>query len=343
MDPSNSARLMVGSNQIQETKNAKDASPVWKVIGITGSTQFITALAIAPSNGKTIYAGTADKHLWVTTSAGTQWTKLDTGMFGVAPGYPVDIRVDPANSKHVFAVTGFGGTASVWHLGPADNFTKWANITGDLPSNLGVSAIFVDWQYAIPALWVGTARGAYHSVNLGQNWTKFAVDLPNTNVTDLQGFSPRNILAAATSGRGAFEIFIKPSKITGSVIQNPGNKAVSGVLVFLETGGNATPNQDEYKTTTDARGHYQFAKVGPGRYTPRVVPPPGLFQSRASTRSLYVNGSDVTAPVLVVQSESAQLTAQVEQVRAPELHLLPGQVSGVPISTVGVPDPAREE
>lgn len=338
MDPTNAKRLLLGSNQIQETKNADAATPVWKVVGIPGNSQFITALATP--HGKTIYAGTADKHLWVTRDAGASWSHLDNGMFGVAAGKPVDIRVDPLNDKHLFAVTSGGGTTKVWHLGPGTNVTQWENITGDLPSNLGVSAIFVDWQYAIPALWVGTSRGVYHSVNLGQNWTKFSVDFPNTNVTDLQGYSARNLLAASTSGRGAFEMFIKPSKISGRVIELPSNKPVKGALVFLETGGNKEPNSNEYKTTTDITGHYEFLKLGPGKYTPRVVPPEGFVQTASSIHTLTVNGSSVTARDIVVQSK-----VQVGLVTAPvHAHdLLPGQLSGVPISIIGVPDPAREK
>jgi|GEM_PF-5337710 len=327
MDPSNSARLLLGSNQVLETKNAKAAIPTWASIGTPSPNQFITALAIAPSDGKTVYAATKDGHVWFTVNGGAQWKQRDTGLFGNSNGYVVDFSVDPANAKHLFAVTKSAGAAKVWRLGPANGFSQWVNITGNLPTNLSLSTIFVDWQYSVPALWVGTSRGVYQSVDSGQTWNKFAHDMPNANVTDLENSPSVNVLAAATSGRGLFEILIKPSKISGSAIQNPGNVPMAGASIFLDVNGSGTSDASEYHATTDAGGHYQFGKLPPGTYMPRVVPPAGFVQTSASTKSITVNGSNANAGAIVVQHSSQMFQVEEAETIQQVIHpVLPGGI-----------------
>lgn len=80
IDSSNPKRLLIGTTKVWETKNASAASPTWKAIsgilgGASANQQYITALAIAPSDPKTIYAATADGHVFATSNGGTSWPK----------------------------------------------------------------------------------------------------------------------------------------------------------------------------------------------------------------------------------------------------------------------------
>ena len=61
-------------------------------------------------------------------------------------------------------------------------------------------------------IYTGTARAVYRSVDLGVNWQKFGLYLPNTVVNDLQIIPASNILAAGTFGRGAWEILLSTPK-----------------------------------------------------------------------------------------------------------------------------------
>ena len=79
-------------------------------------------------------------------------------------------------------------------------------ITGNLPSGDYTNSIAVDWRPATPVLYVATARGVYQSADLGAHWSLFGEALPNSPVTDLQINTSLNVLAAATYGRGVWEI-----------------------------------------------------------------------------------------------------------------------------------------
>ena len=208
MDPSNAKRLLLGLTQVFECKDATVANPVWKAISgvLSPSGKCITALAIAESSGKVIYAATADGHVWTTTNDGDHWNENDTGLLGSGVGKIVDIRIDPSNAKRAFGVTSGGGGNNIWFLDPAD--ATWKNMSGNMPSNLGVVSIAVDWRFVPNVLYVGSARGVFRSLDLGVHWKRFAKDMPHAPVIDLQTLPIQNILAASTSGRGVFEILM---------------------------------------------------------------------------------------------------------------------------------------
>jgi len=210
MDPTNPARVLFGADQVFESTNIGSASPTWTPISGTlsldPSNPFVISLAIAPSDPNTVYAATQDGHLWVTYNDGLAWTECDSGLSGNV----LDVRVDPLERTHAFAVTG----NDVWQLSPPG--VSWSKITGNIPGYLGLKTIFVDWRGAVPRLFVGTNRGVYQSANLGVTWTKFDAGLPNTTIGDLQAHTYEHkgrrhlVLAAATYGRGAWEILLRP-------------------------------------------------------------------------------------------------------------------------------------
>jgi hypothetical protein len=291
--------------------------PAWQPISPvlsnndTPSNGYITALAIAPSDPQTIYAATRDGKVWVTTKGGglgtNDWVEMDAGLFynkdnnpNGAFGQVWQFLINPTNAKQVFAVTNDSGRRNVWYLDPES--AKWQNLSGDFPWSLLSRTMYVDWRFKIPVLYVGTTRGVYQSVNFGTNWKPFGNFLPNTQAEDLQGLPDKNILAAGTFGRGAWEISIPPSSVTGSVYLdldgdgtlNAQDHGLAGVLVYLDVNGSGVPAPNEYRTLTDAQGNYSFPMVPSSTYTVRVALPPEFVSSTPSAYRLTLAGSRET-------------------------------------------------
>jgi photosystem II stability/assembly factor-like uncharacterized protein len=340
MDPSNASRLLLATNKVFETINATATTPTWKPMsGVLSPApkvggQYIMALAIAPSNGKVVYASTSDGHVWLTEDGGPHWKQFDAGLFG--NGAVVDMRVDPANPKHVFAVTNAGGGANVWQLQPATQ--TWLNISGNFPSKLAASAIFADFQYAIPPLYVGATRNIYHSIDLGNSWSVFSVDMPNTSISDLEFDPKHNMLIAGTTGRGAFGILTPPSKISGIVFEDPdgdgvygaADKGMAGVSVFLDVNGNGKHDAFEYHTTTNAEGRFAFDKVPPGTYTVCQAPLLGFAPTTAPFKPVAVSGSDIENRYF--GNKPMPIKFPVGPLHAADHVLLPGRMPGEPLA-----------
>ena len=338
IDPTKPARLLIGTTRVWQTTNATAASPTWKAIsGILGgakvSQQYITALAIAPSDPKTIYAATADGHVWATTDGGANWAARDSNMFGMGGGKIVDIRIDPENPNRAFAVG--AGQGSVWYLDTVGGSLQWTNISGDLPSYLRSGTIFADWRFATPALYLGTSRGAYHSVNMGAHWSVFGLDLPNTVVSDLES-ATQDVLVAATIGRGAWAILAPSSSISGKItlplepgVVHPGDP-VEGVTIILDAGGGVREHMPT--AVTNARGRYFFEKVPPGTYTVRRIAPPGYMDPCDGPVRITVQGSDVCDLDFHYRFSPELARASGPYGWAADLNTLPGRQPSQPIA-----------
>ena len=266
LDKNNPSRLLAVEDRVFETK---DSGANWKaisgVLSMDPNNTFIAAIAIAPSDSNTICASTQDGKLWRTQNDGGSWSEYDTGLSGIL----IDLRVDPANAAHVFAVS----SNTVWHL-PASGL-PWVNITGSIPivpNNFGLYAIFVDWQPATPTLFVGTDRGLYVSVDLGVNWNKSTAGLPNTRINDLQGETLTNgnlLLAAATFGRGAWEILLKSCTVV--LNRNPiGQDEVDARRLQPPGSSGGLPIQDAFRVIVDGFTASQLGLTGPSSTLPSL-------------------------------------------------------------------------
>ena len=164
MDPSNAKRLVLGTNKVFECKDATAVNPVWKAIsdvlspsGDVGSNtlrRWPSHLRLLICSMRQPPTGMCGQPL--TTAATGPRTTPDCSGSGV--GKVVDIRIDPTNIKRAFrrSPTVEPGK-NIWFHDPADG--KWKNISGDMPLNLGVASIAVDWRFTPNVIYVGSARG----------------------------------------------------------------------------------------------------------------------------------------------------------------------------------------
>ena len=209
MDPSNHDRLLIGTTKILETKNASAASPTWNAISnvLTGDAQHVTA------RGRTFRR----EHDLCRDARRARLVHLRRRIALVPTGQRPercrgagvigDLSIDPADAGHVYAVA----SGDVWELStPAGGTPIWTRLTGAVPPFETGAALYVDWHAPAPVLYVGTDRGVYSSVDRGATWGRFGTNLPQSPVAAFASMTDGStrILAAATHGRGAWEILL---------------------------------------------------------------------------------------------------------------------------------------
>jgi hypothetical protein len=210
MDPSNSSRLILGTNRVYETTNRASN---WSPISNPGSNGWtvsstIDSLAIAASDGNTIYAS-AGGHIFVTFNDGATWHQRDI------PGFSdhfQDLLVDPANNMTAYAVRDrFTGGSGGHVFMTTDGGQHWTDISGNLP-DVPTNTIALDPRTHV--LYIGTDAGVYASNDGGTTWAPFAIGMPNVRVTQLVLNTTESVLAAGTFGRGVWEIGITRFLVT---------------------------------------------------------------------------------------------------------------------------------
>jgi photosystem II stability/assembly factor-like uncharacterized protein len=201
MDPANSNRLVLGTNRVYETTSGGD---LWSPIspGTAGWTvnDNLDAIGLAASDVNTVYA-TAGGHIFVTADRGSTWQQRDVA--GLADPHFRALLVDPSNAQAVYAVRDRFDGGHVFRT--ADGGQTWSDISGDLP-NVPVNAIAVDAVANV--VYLGTDAGVFASNDSGVHWATFRAGLPNAQVVELKWNPALNLLAAATHGRGVWEILV---------------------------------------------------------------------------------------------------------------------------------------
>jgi photosystem II stability/assembly factor-like uncharacterized protein len=213
LDPAHAGRLLAGTSRVYETLNG---GGLWTPIstpgtgGWTASTA-IDALATAGSNTSTVYAATQG-HLFVTFNDGAAWQQIDI------PGYSDHIAalaVDPTNNLVAYAVRDrFTGGPGGHVFKTTNGGATWTDISGNLP-DVPVNALALDRRTGL--VYAGTDAGVYVTNNGGTSWVALGAGLPNVRVTGLELNAAQNILAAATAGRGLWEIAVAHLRVLPSV------------------------------------------------------------------------------------------------------------------------------
>lgn len=182
-----------------------DAAQSWYATAGGSSLDGNPALSMALSftNPDTVYVGTApiynNAHIFRTTNGGANWQNIT----GSLPNrYPMDIAVDPRNSKTVYVVYGGFGTGHIYKS--SNGGSDWTNITGTLP-DVPTTAVIVD-PYNSNVIYVGNDITVYISTNGGLDWNSYNEGLPEAIfVSDLGICNANGTIRVATHGNGLFE------------------------------------------------------------------------------------------------------------------------------------------
>jgi hypothetical protein len=182
----------------------------------------ITTIAVAPSDSATVYAGTDDANVWVTTNAGGSWAKID----GALPErWITRVTVDPDDDAIAYAtLSGFREAEHLPHVFRTTDWgASWSDISGNLPE-APVNDLVVDPALA-SVLYVATDVGVYMTQDLGGTWFALGAGLPLVVVDDLDlpGGSSAT-LYAATYGRSMYSIDVS----SGTYVEGPGGEGSVG-------------------------------------------------------------------------------------------------------------------
>ena len=341
MDPSNSQTLYFGTNRVYQTTNGASR---WTAISpdLTGGNSFfgvLSTIAVAPHNSNTVYVGTMDNRVQVTTNAGagpsSTWTNVSAGL---PPRVVTHVAVDPTISTTAYATfsgfTGFGD--NLGHVFKTTNRgSAWTDISGDLP-NTPINFLVIDPD-APSTLFVATDVGVFYSATGGTSWTSLVNRLPRIAVLGLTLHKPSGTLRASTHGRGAWDINIAdftpgPPSVTtnpatnvasfSAILNGSLNPRGSTTRVFFQYGpttsyGFTTPTQthtgNNFRTTSaninnlGANTTYHFRIVATNSYGTR-------YGSDKTFTTLSATGPPVvtTNPATNVTSSSATLNGSLD-------------------------------
>jgi photosystem II stability/assembly factor-like uncharacterized protein len=232
-DPSNPARLLLGTNRVYESTNRGDSWVPISAPNFFGWTtnRPIDTLEVAPGDPKTVYAAAAGK-LFATSDGGISWN--DRSILS-ASDRVADLLVDPLNKDTVYAVRDrFDAGVAVGHMfRTTTGGSFWTDISGNLP-DLPVHTLALDPRSTVdtpPTMYLGTDKVVFFSTNFtsaNPTWQVLGTGLPNVQVRELALDLDHNVLAAGTFGRGMWEIGLKtpgapPAPPPGGI---PGQRAL---------------------------------------------------------------------------------------------------------------------
>jgi hypothetical protein len=163
---------------------------------LTGGSGYLCALAVSATGSDTIYSGSSNGKVYVTTDAST-WNPRCTGL----PSVPIpDVLIDPTDWQTAYVCADRSSSSRVYKT--TDAGISWSDITGDLSTGLRAMSMTTDFSLSPPVLYLGTDYGVYYSTNGGTNWSKYGAYLPNVAVYEIGCDTANGLLVVATHGRG---------------------------------------------------------------------------------------------------------------------------------------------
>ena len=188
------------------------------------------------SSTQTIYTGSANGRVFVTTDGGATWTDRTAGL----PNRFVEwITVDPANPAVAYVAYGGFGTGHVWKT--TNHGAAWTDISGTagaggLP-NTPVSALLIDPANA-NLLYAGTDVGVFRSTTSGVTWETFNNGMPPAVVTSFT-VNAAGKIQVSTYGRGAYQLGeTDTATLQFSFLNQTANEADGGAYVVVRRSGN---------------------------------------------------------------------------------------------------------
>ncbi|HLM54947.1 MAG TPA: hypothetical protein VK422_02395 [Pyrinomonadaceae bacterium] len=173
----------------------------------TGAEYYATVISLAesPLRPGTIWAGTDDGQLQLTTDGGKNWRNVIKNVPNLPAGSPVS-HVEPSRKDPDTVYASFDrhmlDDRRPYVYRSQDGGRTWQNVTGNLPADAYVWVVREDPKNP-RLIYAGTELGLYASYNGGGQWASLALkNLPKVAVHDIVVHPRDNDLILATHGRG---------------------------------------------------------------------------------------------------------------------------------------------
>ncbi len=151
---------------------AAAAGSDWVELGPDGGS--IQALALAPSDPLTLYAGTFGNGVFRSRDGGTSWVVAHRGM---GRAIVSALAADPRDAAHVFA-----GTSDGRLFASDDNGASWRVPSGsepEFPPGKSINALVLD-DSRPPVLWAAAGPRVHRSSDFGQTWSASTPGTPTS-------------------------------------------------------------------------------------------------------------------------------------------------------------------
>lgn len=173
----------------------------------------VLSMVVSATSSDSVWAATAPvssrARVFRTANAGTTWVDVT----GALPDrYPMDLTVDPGDSRRVYVVMSGFGTSHLF--GSTDAGDSWQDLGAGLP-DVPASAVEVDPVFP-DVLYAGNDLGVWMSPDRGATWQPFARGMPVALVNDLKIFAPGRKLRAATHGNGVWQRDLHDPSLVGA-------------------------------------------------------------------------------------------------------------------------------
>ncbi len=166
----------------------------------------LTTISESPLKAGLIYTGADDGTVQITEDAGETWTNL-TGRFPGLPEYTYVSRIECSHSEESRVYVSFDGHRNddftPYIFVSEDKGRSWRRISQAIPEGKTVNVIR-EHPRNPSLLFAGTERGAYFSIDGGDNWNYFHDQLPMVPVDDIAIHSRDNDLIFGTHGRSVW-------------------------------------------------------------------------------------------------------------------------------------------
>jgi photosystem II stability/assembly factor-like uncharacterized protein len=210
LDPNNQQRMLAGGASLWVTDDVRTptsptSGPTWKQLKPppTGNAlNYISAIAVAPSNSNVIWIGHNNGDMYYTSSGLAAQPVWLAGDKAGSVNRPVTrIVIDPANPQHVYITLGGYFTNNVFET--LDSGKNWGDISGGKLPAAPCRCLTMHPRRA-DHLYLATDVGVWLSEDHGKSWIRMPYGPTFCRVDDLIWMG--ETLVAATHGRGLFRV-----------------------------------------------------------------------------------------------------------------------------------------